>query len=137
MSKLERIFKQGVELESKGRREEALSKYKQGLKQEPSDREKMFVPMFHRHIAVIYEQMGEMLKAKRSHLNALKYGRPNSYTYLWLGDLSVSRGELAAARRYFARCEEIATLEKDEDLLKLLAKRKISNRSKQRNRYEF
>src|SRR4051812_26957693 len=119
MSKLEKILKEGIALEFGGRREEALLKYKEGLKEQASEQDKMFVPLFHRHIAVIYEQIGEMLKAKRSHLNALKYGKPDPYTYFWLGDLSVSRGELRSANRYYSRCEELATLEDDKDLLEL------------------
>ena len=134
MGKLEKIYKEGVALEFKGCPEEALIKYKEGLKEQASDEERMFVAMFHRHIAVIYEQMGEMLKAKRSFLNALKHGRPDAYIYLWLGDLSVNRGEMRSADKYYSRCEELAILEKDEDLLGLIAKRKYPQRTRRKTR---
>ena len=128
MNNVRRIFEDGLALAKEGDLNAALSKFKEALRQAPPTKEKLWVGLCHRNIAMIHELRGELLKAKRSHLNALKYRGPDPYTYHWLGTLSESRGEVAAAKRYFARCEELATLEKDEDLLKLLANRKRSKR---------
>jgi tetratricopeptide (TPR) repeat protein len=125
MNKLERVFKQGLALASADHLEEALNKFKEALRQKLSNKEKLWVALCHRNIGLIHEQRGEMLKAKRSHLNALKYRKPDPYTYLWLGDLAESRDELKAARRYFDLSGELAIVENDQDLLKLIAQRKL------------
>jgi tetratricopeptide (TPR) repeat protein len=129
MKKLRTMLEEGTRLARQGCLEAAMGKFKEALKEEASDKEKNLVATLHRNIGMIHEQRGEMLKAKRRYLIAEKYGKPNPWTYHWLGTLSESRGELAAAKRYFARSEELATREKDEDLLRLLAKQNRSRRS--------
>ena len=131
MSGLRQIYSEGMALTMQGESEAALRKFKEALKlQSSDDLEKHWVSSCHFSIAVIHYGRGDMLKAKRSWLKYIKEGGPEPWTYLTLADISENRGEHAAARRYYGRCEELATLQKDKDLLQLLAKRKRPRRTR-------
>jgi tetratricopeptide (TPR) repeat protein len=135
MSEMKRIYLEGLTLLSQGEKDGALSKFKEVLRLKPSDdTEKFWVSSCHFSISVIHYGRGEMLKAKRSLLKSMKDRDPAPWTQLGLGDLSESLGQHAAAQRYYDRCEELATLEKDGDLLEVLAKRKRPSRGKKKSR---
>jgi tetratricopeptide (TPR) repeat protein len=135
MGEIKRIYLEGLEMLSQGEDDGALSKFKEVLGLKPlDDTEKFWVSSCHFSISVIHYGRGEMRKAKRSLLKSMKDRDPASWTQLALGDISESLGQHAAAGRYYDRCEELATLEKDEDLLEVLAKRKRPSRRRKKSR---
>lgn len=135
MSEVRRLYLEGLALAMQGENDGALTNFKKALKLQPvDDTEKHWVMSCHSCIAVIHYGRGEMLKAKRNWLKYIKEGGQESWTCLMLGDVSGTIGQYAAAVRYYERCEELATLEDDKDLLKLIAKRKLKPRTKHKIR---
>lgn len=127
MNKLKKILLDGLDLSTKGQLDDALSKWKEGLTEEPRKGDKLYVRMLHKIMSVTYEQRGETFKAKRSFLKSMQFlKKPGPCDYYWLGILSSRLGQLRATDRYFTRCEQLALLEREEYewLLEILEKMK-------------
>jgi tetratricopeptide (TPR) repeat protein len=123
MNRFRQVLQEGVRLASHGKADEALSQFNKALKLNIKKDDERWVCLIHKNIGLIHERNGNLRKAKRSYLDALKYCDADAYTYFSLGDLCERLVERNAARKYFSRSRELAVHTKDQDLLDMLLKR--------------
>lgn len=116
------MLQEGVKLASDGKVDEALSQFNNALKLSIKKDDERWVCLIHKNIALIHERSGNLRKAKRSYLDALKYCDADAYIYFSLGELCEQLAERDAARKYFSRAGELAAHAKDQDLVAMLRK---------------
>jgi len=114
---------QGIALASEGKVEKALAELDTGLKQALKRENHRWTIHFSRNLGLLYDQIGNLNKAKKYYSIALRYNKSDPSSYYLLGDLYERLGKLALSRRNFTSCYQLAVKNKDEEFLEILDKR--------------
>lgn len=120
MEKCRKILQDGLSLAGDGKLDAALSMLEEGLQIAGTNQDAVWIKLLSRNAGLLCERIGDLTKAVAYYEQSLQHDKGNPYTYLALGELYAKLGNEIMSSACLNSCYEIATLNKDQDLVDLL-----------------
>jgi hypothetical protein len=133
MNEFKNTLQRSLRLASASKLPEAIALLKEGPAAAILRRDRSYVILFSRNAGLLLDRAGQLSEARDHYLISLKHNRSDPYTCLALGDVYERMGMPSSARRYFNLCRELATKNGDQDLVDILALKRVTAGSRESN----